>query len=275
MLDFKIDEAKCTQCGLCAKECPTLIIDGKNGIPCIKEGKEKNCIKCQHCLAICPTGALSIFGKNPDDSVSVKGDIADAEELERLILTRRSVRRFTNSEVNPDTIQSLLKTAAHAPTGHNKNQVLLSVTKTNEELNKVRELVYNTLKKAKEADALSGNLAMYGAFQNMWEAKGIDVIFRDAPHLIIASAPEKNSNGVADSVISLSYFELMANSMGIGTLWNGFLKAIIEEIAPELKDAFGIPANHRIGYIMVYGMPAVKFARSIQSDGLHLNHINL
>ncbi|MCT4646454.1 MAG: hypothetical protein N4A74_15805, partial [Carboxylicivirga sp.] len=61
----------------------------------------------------------------------------------------------------------------------------------------------------------------------------------------------------------------------IGTLWNGFLKAIIEEIAPELKDAFGIPANHRIGYIMVYGMPAVKFARSIQSDGLHLNHINL
>jgi nitroreductase/NAD-dependent dihydropyrimidine dehydrogenase PreA subunit len=275
MLDFKIDEAKCTQCGLCAKECPTLIIDGKNGIPCIKEGKEKNCIKCQHCLAICPTGALSIFGKNPDDSVSVKGEIADAEDLERLILTRRSVRRFTNSEVNPDTIQSLLKTAAHAPTGHNKNQVLLSVTKTKEELNKVRELVYNTLKKAKEADALSGNLAMYGTFQNMWEAKGIDVIFRDAPHLIIASAPEKNSNGVADSVISLSYFELMANSMGIGTLWNGFLKAIIEEIAPELKDAFGIPANHRIGYIMVYGMPAVKFARSIQSDGLHLNHINL
>jgi len=275
MLDFKIDESRCTQCGLCSKECPTLIIDGKSGIPSIKEGKEKNCIKCQHCLAICPTAALSIFGKNPDDSVSVKAEIPDTEEMERLILTRRSVRKFTKSEVNPETIQKLITTAAHAPTGHNKNQVLLSVTKTKEELSKLRDMVYNTLKKAKEADALPGNLAMYGAFQNVWESKGIDVIFRDAPHIIIASAPEKNNNGVADSVISLSYFELLANTMGIGTLWNGFLKAIMEEIAPELKEAFGIPANHRIGYIMVYGMPAVKFVRSIQSDGLNLNEISL
>ena len=275
MLDFKIDESRCTQCGLCSKECPTLIIDGKNRIPCIKEGKEKNCIKCQHCLAICPTAALSIFGKNPDDSVSVNSEIPDTEEMERLILTRRSVRKFTKSEVNQETIQKLIKTAAHAPTGHNKNQVLLSVTKTKEEMGKLRELVYNTLKKAKEEDALQGSLAMYGAFQNVWETKGIDVIFRDAPHLIIASAPEKNSNGVADCVISLSYFELLANTMGIGTLWNGFLKSVMEEIAPELKEVFGIPADHRIGYIMVYGMPAVKFARSIQSDGLHLNEIQL
>ncbi len=275
MLDFKIDEAKCTQCGLCSKECPTLIIDGKNGIPAIKEGKEKNCIRCQHCLAICPTGALSIFGKNPEDSIPVDNHIPSSDDMERLILTRRSVRKFKKDEVQPDTIQQLINSASHAPTGHNKNQVLLSLTHTREEMDKVRHLVYNAIKKANDAEPLTGALSMYGAIQKMWETKGIDLIFRDAPHLIIATAPEANSNGVADCVISLSYFELLANTMGLGTLWNGFLKAVMEQIAPELKAALGIPDEHRIGYIMVYGLPAVKYARSIQSDGLNLNEIKL
>ena len=84
MLNFKIDTEKCTKCGLCASECPTLIIDGKNGFPEIKEGKDKNCIKCQHCLAICPTGALSILGKNPENSLEVNGEIPSPTEMDRL-----------------------------------------------------------------------------------------------------------------------------------------------------------------------------------------------
>nr|WP_321452295.1 nitroreductase family protein [uncultured Carboxylicivirga sp.] len=275
MLDFKIDEALCTQCSLCAKECPSLIIDGKNGIPVIKEGKEKNCIKCQHCLAVCPTGALSIFGKNPEDSMAVTNEIPSADEMERLIKTRRSVRKFKKAEVEEATIQKLIESAAYAPTGHNKNQVLLSATYTRAEMDKVREVVYNAIKKAKEEGKLEGALSLYGAFQHVWETKGIDVIFRDAPHLIIATAPAANSNGVADSVISLSYFELLANSMGIGTLWNGILKVVMEQVVTELKTSFNIPEDHTIGFMMVYGLPAVKFARSVQSEGLHLNRIQL
>jgi len=275
MLDFKIDEAKCTQCGICSKECPTLIINGKKGIPEIKEGKEKNCIKCQHCLAVCPTGALSIFGKKPEDSVAVKKDVLSSNDLGSLIKTRRSIRKFKQDEVSKDQIQALLETAAYAPTGHNKNQVLLSVCDTKADLAKVKSLVYDAIKKVKEADQLSPAMAMYGNFQNLWETKGIDVLFRDAPHLIIASAQKKNPNGTADCVISLSYFELMANAMGIGTLWNGFLKAVFEHVEPQLKEQLGIPKDHAIGYMMVFGMPATKYARSIQSEGLHINKITL
>ncbi len=275
MLDFKIDEAKCTQCGICSKECPTLIIDGKKGLPEIKEGKEKNCIKCQHCLAVCPTGALSIFGKDPEASIPVNGDIPEASALENLIKTRRSIRRFKNDELPKSKIKQLLEVAAFAPTGHNKNQVLLSVTETKEELNKVRSLVYNAIKKVKEEGTLRPALTMYGNFQSLWEDKGVDILFRNAPHFIVASAPESNPNAVTDCVISMSYFELMANTMGIGTLWDGLAKAVFEHIAPELKEQLGIPADHTIGYMMVFGLPAIKFARSIQSDGLHLNKIKL
>ncbi len=273
MLDFKIDKTKCTQCGLCVKECPTLIIDGKNGIPEIKQGKEKNCIRCQHCLAVCPTGALSIFGKNPEDSIPVGDGESHPLELEKLIKTRRSIRKFKNEEVSKEQIQELLETSAYAPTGHNKNQVLLSVTETKDQLAKVRELVYNAIKREKEN--LSPELAMFGNFQKVWEEKGVDILFRNAPHLIIASAKASNSNGVVDSIISLSYFELLANAMGLGTLWDGLLKAVMEHIAPEIKVALSIPEDHTIAYMMVFGKPAIKYARSVQSEGLNLNKISL
>ncbi|MCG8582177.1 MAG: nitroreductase family protein [Bacteroidales bacterium] len=275
MLNFKIDESRCTQCGICSKECPMMIINGKNGIPEIKEGKEGNCIKCQHCLAVCPTGALSIFGKNPDESMPVSHTVPSATEMEQLIKTRRSVRKFKKDEVPVETINKLIETAAYAPTGHNKNGVLLSVTENKEELSKVRTLVYDALKKASEEGRIRPALAMFDNFQKMWHEKGIDVIFRDAPHIIFASAEQSNRNAVPDCVISLSYFELLANSMGIGTLWDGLLKIVAEDIAPELYAALGIPDEHVVGYMMVYGYPVVKYARGIQSEGLNLNRIKL
>ncbi len=275
MLDFKIDEIKCTQCGLCSQECPTLIINGKKGIPEIKDGKEPNCIKCQHCLAVCPTGALSILGKNPEDSVLVKGEIPSPESMGRLMKTRRSTRKFTKEELDQDLIKKLLETAAYAPTGHNKNSVLFSITQTKEELSKVRSLVYDSIKKANEEGTLLPHMNFMANLQQLWETKGVDVLFRDAPHLIIATAPRKISSPEADSHISLSYFELLANSYGLGTLWNGMVKWVLEDIAPDIKTQIGIPEDHVMGYVMIFGKPAVKYARSIQSDGLSVNKISL
>ncbi|GAF03008.1 nitroreductase family protein [Saccharicrinis fermentans] len=273
MLDFRINESLCTRCGICSKECPTLIIDGANGIPEIKEGKEKNCIKCQHCLAVCPTGALSIFGKKPENSLPTDSVVPSYQELDNLIKTRRSVRKFKKEELSGQELDELLASAAYAPTGHNKNQVLFSLTYNREQLANVREMVYDAIKKEKAN--LSPSLAMYGSFQSLWETKGIDILLRDAPHLIVTSAPESNPNCVADCVISMSYFELLANTKGIGTLWDGLLKVVFEHIAPELKVALGIPEDHKIGYMMVFGKPAVKFARSIQSEGLNKNIITV
>ncbi len=275
MLDFKIDEQKCTQCGICSKECPMLIINGKNGIPAIKEGKEKNCIQCQHCLAVCPTGALSIFGKNPENSVAVNGAIPSATEMESLIKTRRSIRKFKKDEVAPGVLNKLVETTSYAPTGHNKNEVLLSLTDSKAALEDVRTLVYDAIKQANEEGKIPESLGMFVNFQNMWHDKGIDVLFRDAPHLIVASAPKSNSNAVADCMIYLSYFELMANAMEIGTLWDGLLKVVFESIAPSLKAKLNIPEDHEIGYMMVFGYAATKYARSIQSEGLHLNRISI
>ena len=93
-MNFKVNEDKCTHCGLCSSDCPVLIIDNKTEFPTIKEGKEENCLKCQHCLAVCPVGAISIWGKEPENSISAKSVIPQSIELENLMQTRRSIRKF-------------------------------------------------------------------------------------------------------------------------------------------------------------------------------------
>ncbi len=274
MLDFKIEEEKCIECSLCAQDCPVRIIvmDPK---PIILPNKEKNCLQCQHCLAICPTGALSILGKKPEDSVLVKGEIPKPQTLSRLIKTRRSVRKYKQEDLNSELIQELMDTASYAPTGHNDNAVLLSLIDKKAELEKFKAKVYASIKEAKENGNLEKQYELLSVFQRMWESSKTDIIFRDAPHLLIASAPTVDSSPEADCLITLSYFELLANTHGIGTLWNGLIKWAINDITPSLRTLIGIPESHTIGYVLLFGKPAVKYTRAIQSEGLKLNRIQL
>ena len=69
---FRLDKSKCTKCGKCIDTCSGMVIDfGRDGYPEMKEFERfgwRGCWKCQHCLAVCPQGAISIFDKMPEDS---------------------------------------------------------------------------------------------------------------------------------------------------------------------------------------------------------------
>ncbi len=275
MLDFIIDEGKCTKCGLCSQDCPVLIIDGKKGIPEIKEGKEGQCLKCQHCLAICPTGALSILGKNPAFSEPVKGALPTSDSMLKLFKTRRSIRRFKKEELSKELIVTLLQGAANAPTGHNTNGVLFSVIDNRVDMNLFRDAVFESIKTAFENNHNHPYLPMLNDFRRLWVSKKIDVILRDAPHVLITTSAKKGVTPKEDSLVALSYFELLANTFGVGTLWNGMLKWVINDIDLNLRERLGIPVDHEIGDVMVFGLPAIKYTRGIQTEGLNLNKIKL
>ena len=142
------------------------------------------------------------------------------------IKTRRSIRKFKPEELAPELIHELVETTAFAPTGHNKNAVLLSVVDNKSDLAKLRTLVYDSIKQAQDEGRLPASQAVLFNLQRLWASKQIDVLFRDAPHLLIASAPKSITTPLIDSSIALSYFELLANSNGIGTLWNGMVNRI-------------------------------------------------
>lgn len=82
VLQFKVDAATCTGCGLCAKDCLPGIIELSDGRPAIQPEREGACLRCQHCFTVCAAGALSIFGLDPADSTPLKSRFVEPEKLE-------------------------------------------------------------------------------------------------------------------------------------------------------------------------------------------------
>ncbi len=266
MLQFEIDENRCSKCGLCANDCPVRVINLKTGYSGISPEKESSCMQCQHCLAVCPHGALSILGKNPDASDLLAQNSLSPDNMEILIKGRRSVRQYKDENLDGELIERLLNVAWYSPTGVNMNGVHFTVIDNKEKLNEFRKETYKRLEALIEAGKLPADYSMFVRFVQLWNEKGIDILFRNAPHLVVSSSPQKYHTSGTDNVIALAYFELFAQSLGVGTLWNGMLEGAIDVLAPELKLSLGIPEKHKFGYVMIFGKPAVEYKRTIQKD---------
>lgn len=276
MLNFKINKERCTRCGLCAADCPPhCIVLEDNNFPTIPD--EEKCIQCQHCLAVCPTGALSIMDADPDQSLKLKGALPSTQSLEILIKGRRSVRRYKKESLEPETIQKLLNTTWHAPTATNAQGVLLTATMNAAATETLGKKIYAKLdqlctKEGTDDEPLS--LKYLRMAQNAYKEYGMDVVLRGAPHILIASAPKANPKPLEDCIIALTTFDLLAQSMDLGTLWDGMLTWSLTEYFPELALELGVPEDHQIGYCMVFGHAAVKYHRTVQRTPHALNLIN-
>lgn len=267
MINFKVDETKCIKCGKCAETCPFGVIVIEDDLPYIPEENERYCIRCQHCLAVCPTEAISILNKDAKNSINIENaSYPDHKELELLFKGRRSIRKYKNENIEKENIHYLLETALYAPTGVNVNKVNFSVVEDKEKMYELKKQVYDKLQELIDNDKLSNQFEMFKTVVQRWQENSVDIMFRNAPHMLIASTPKDCPTPQEDTIIALSYFEIMAVAMGYGTLWCGMGKWAIDNIAPELRKVFGIPENHIIGNILLFGKPDVEFKRTVQQE---------
>ena len=272
MLDFLIDESRCIQCGECAADCPVRIIDVSQGLPRIGEQRQGLCIRCQHCLAVCPTAALSILGVNPDESAEILPPAPDG--LENLIKSRRSVRRYRPEAVERAVLDRLMEAVAYAPTGKNERKVRFTLVDDPEVMARIRVMTMEGIRRAVDEDGLPDGMEFFAKFLTAWD-QGRDIIFREAPHMLIASSPREATAGEADPFIALSYFELMAASLGLGTVWCGYARWALQSVVPELGRRLGIPSDHRSMYAVMFGWPAVRYARAVQREAQGLHRVRL
>ena len=93
---------------------------------------------------------------------------------------------------------------------------------------------------------------------------GADILFRGAPHILVVSAPPDAPCASEDVTLALAYFDLLAQSAGLGTVWCGMLKMVLKTL-PDLKALIGVPPGHA-HYGMLFGIPAVHYARTVQRD---------
>lgn len=272
-LRFTVDKDVCIGCGECVADCPYGILEMQSDLPVVGDGREGMCIGCQHCLAVCSTGALGINGLKPEDSLPLAGNQPTATQLATLMRGRRSVRRYRQEAVPAADITSLLETVAYAPTGVNNRQVLFTVIDDPRVMEDLRRTTYGRLDAIIKGGGLPPGMEFFEEMVVKALETGHDSIFRGAPHLLIASSPKDAPSADSDCHIALSYFDLLAASMGLGALWSGLAKWALTVIIPDILGKLGIPETHQVGYMMVFGRPAVAYQRTVQRKNDHVNRV--
>jgi len=257
-----IDENKCKKDGFCAQECPAAIIrlEGDGGYPDIVKGGDIGCIRCGHCVAVCPHGALSHVDIPIESSPEIREGLKiDGAQAEQFLRSRRSVRVFKDKPVEKEKLQRLIEIARYGPTGGNTQSVEWVVITDKSRLKKISSLTMDWLRelvKDPNVIAASPYLPMIVA---AWDA-GYDAVLRNAPALIVASAPKEIMTGQVDVTIAVTYLDIMAPAMGLGTCWAGLLQGALAG-APSLKAPVGIPEDHTHHYPIMVGNNAIKHYR--------------
>ncbi len=261
---FEVDAHKCIRCGECVNECPVNILVIGDSLPFVAEGRGADCIGCQHCLAVCPEGAVSVLGLRPEDSCRLEGgETASYLQVDRLLRARRSVRRYLDEDVDIAVIEKLLQTAFHAPSGRNDRRLSFSVIARREAMDRFRQQTYDGLAELVKNSELPAGYEFFVAIVNGWKMYEADLLFRWAPHLVVATVAVDSSSPEVDGIIALSHFEIAAQSIGLGTLWNGLVKMSIT-LLPELKIPLQIPEDNLLAFTMSFGKPEVSYSRSAQ-----------
>ena len=267
--DFQAEKEKCIGCGLCVKVCPGGILRLNEERKCEMDEIDRfgwrGCWKCEHCLAVCPKGAISIFGKQLEDSLPpVKAESA-APVLDALIMNRHSCRRFLKKDVDASVIDGMLQTLGNAPNGGNKQQVEFTLIDDRAQMEAFRRLAYAEMDRlASEGVYPAGfDKASYEDMKRWEKTVRPEMLFCGAPYLLIPHAPLGRGEPVEDVNIAAAYFELLCASRGLGCVMMSFPKDALRNM-PEIEALLQIPETHYVGVMLGFGWPEIRYARGTQ-----------
>lgn len=259
---FTVDQEKCKRDGICVDVCPMSIIQIKdeNQVPTPVERAEELCIDCGHCVAVCPHGAISTKRMKPEQCPPLKVDLLPgAEQVEHLMRARRSIRTFKDTPVDRSLLAKLIDVARYAPTGGNLQPVKWLVVYDAGDVHKLAGMVVDFVRSMVENNLQFPDIEKLERLVAGWDA-GVDVVCRDAPHVIIAYVPMDDRPASLDCTIALTYLELAAPSFGLGACWAGFVNAAAT-FWPPIKEFLGLPEGLSCIGAMMVGYPKYKYHR--------------
>ncbi|MBF4692480.1 nitroreductase family protein [Fusibacter ferrireducens] len=256
---------KCIGCGLCVKDCiarDIKIVDQKAVV------RNVNCMNCGHCIAICPQNAVTIEEYNMEEVKAYSKEHFDieSETLLNFIKYRRSVRQFKAQDVESKILEKIIEAGRFTQTGINMQDVSYAVIKSG--LPELRGMTLESLKNTGEyiLANLTPENKMYENYARMWikmytsyqtNPEGSDFLFFNAPVVIVISAKSE-----VNGALAASNMELMANALGLGTFFSGFLAKAAHGNA-QIRDFLQIKEGKEVVCAMVIGHPAVKYKRTV------------
>ena len=247
-----INKEKCVGCGKCVSDCVAKnieIIDGKAVI-------SGACLQCGHCVAICNCGAVSIPEYDMDDVEIVDDNKKiDSDTLLSCIKRRRSIRDFSTDKITEDNLKLLAEAGRYTATANNGQ--FHKYIFVQDKLDKLKRKVWDYIDNLEmNSESPSVEVGAYKAFaERRSQNINDDFLFRNAPAVLFIVSQRYLDAGMAAQNI-----ELMANTMGMGALFNGFLVRIVDA-NKDLKKWLGIE-NETICACMLLGYPNQNYVRT-------------
>ncbi|MBI5491272.1 MAG: nitroreductase family protein [Deltaproteobacteria bacterium] len=278
----KIDirRERCLACGTCVRICPAEVLNVREGVLVAEPERGVGCLACGQCVCVCPRDAIEVSGRDLTraDAVLPDGERADYPHLRRLLLGRRSVRRFRDEPVSSEDVDRILEAAATAPMGFPPSHVGVLVARDRERVQQLRRDllpgVRGMRKVMRALRPLHGLMLGREAAQGFrrfimpiaqsyedHDARGEDVFFYDAPlalHFYGRALADP-----ADPVIAATLAMVAAEALGLGTCVLGFPGPLLRQSA-KLRRKYGLPEKIQPGMCLAIGHPAVKFGRAIR-----------
>lgn len=271
-----IDKDKCTDCGICALRCPLCF--SRQGDTMTAHANENCCNLCGHCVALCPTDAITHTRMDMTNFV----EIADSPPFEtgafmRFIRERRSHRHFKDKKISRADLEKLVDLCRYAPTGGNVQTVEIIVVENPDRRQRLSDLTTDFFiemggaaeKSLQEAagDAVADRetlqtLAYYKNRLTLARAAGYDAIFYKAPAVAIFHSHVSTRTPKDNCVIASTIMGLTARTMGLEATYIGLFEMASKMYQP-LVEELRLPPNHEVFSCLIMGYPKLKFLKTV------------
>lgn len=210
--------------------------------PTLHERAAEWCIRCGHCLAVCPESAIRLDGITGEErQAALPFGPTVYEQFALLVQSRRSIRSYRNTPVDHDVLNHLFEIVTWAPTARNLQPVQWIVVNNPGVVQELARMVVNWLKKTEKFAAI------VEAYQD-----GKDMVLRGAPCLAIAHAHRESWAPVVDCTIAVEILDLAATAMGLGACWAGFFMSAAAN-DPSISERLKLPEGHNIHGALMLG----------------------
>lgn len=253
LTDVVIDRDLCTGCGSCVADCPQQNIILQD----MSAQVLSTCMKCGHCVAICPEAAPSIpcYADKPI-AYDTKTFELPTENIINAVKFRRSIRSFKDEPISMEHLHLLMEAAAHTPTA--KNSQMCRFDFIQDSLPAFKDLIWSFLERTFANDRVMPIPAetLKSFILRKRANSADDYLFRNAPAVLFIETPDSLDAGLAAGAI-----EMVANSLGIGVLYNGYLRRVVEA-CPAARAYFDMSDERQVNACMLLGYQQPRYHRT-------------
>jgi len=274
-----IDQELCNQCGICVTRCIRNYRETDGEIS--SNVGEETCNLCGHCVALCPTGAITHRKMDMDNFIELKSGIKfDTKDFIHFIRGRRSHRRFLNKEVPRKELETLVDLCRYAPTGSNKQKLEIMVLQDKAKINRLSNYTVDFFKNKRDwltkevedykesgkepPQVFTSALTMTDTLDLIVMARqmGFEVIFHQAPVVMIFHSPVETSSPKDDCVIASTTVTLAARTMDLETCYIGLFEFAANTYEPIIEE-LDLPKGHKVFSVLILGYPELEFYRTV------------